>query len=161
VTHRRAVAVLRQGLALVVDRLTSAGVHTYTQTWHLAPDAAIDPQGGDVAVSNAAGGRTLTIHQADPSGLTVDAVRGRTSPSMQGWYSASYGSKVPAYALEFTRRGSTAQFATLLAADGYAAKPASVVQHDTQVDVCVDGTLGYQVVAPNDGSALSVTAGGC
>ena len=50
VHHQRTVVVLRQGLTLVVDRLTGAASHAYTQTWHLAPDANVDASGGDAYV---------------------------------------------------------------------------------------------------------------
>src|SRR4051794_25265037 len=100
VVHRRAVVVLRQGLALVVDRLASAVPHAYTQTWHLPPDAAVAVRGADGAVADAAGRPTLAIRQAEPAGLDVAAVKGQASPVLQGWSSAAYGSKSPAYALE-------------------------------------------------------------
>ena len=64
VTHRRSVVVLRQGLTLVVDRLAGSATHTYTQTWHLPPDASIEASGQDVAVTNGAGKRILR----DPPG---------------------------------------------------------------------------------------------
>ena len=37
VTHHRTVIILRQGLVLVDDELSSASTHEYSQTWHLSP----------------------------------------------------------------------------------------------------------------------------
>ena len=164
VTHRRSVVVLRQGLSLVVDRLASGASHSYTQTWHLAPDAVIDVRGLDVAVSNGSGKRVLTIRQADPAGTTLAAVKGQTAP-MQGWYSASYGSKIPAYALEYGRKTASTTFATLLAAGPYAPQTSTVVRTPVsggdRVDVCVGGSVGYTVTIAADGTTISVGGGAC
>src|SRR6201994_1613688 len=71
VTHHREIVVLRQGLVLVLDELTSAAVHAYAQTWHMAPGASLLSTGGDTAVTSAAGTPLLRIDQADPAGLSV------------------------------------------------------------------------------------------
>ncbi len=166
VTHRRSVVVLRQGLTLVVDRLAGSATHTYTQTWHLPPDASIDAEGQDVAVINGAGKRVLQIRQADPAAETLATARGQTSPVMQGWYSSSYGSKVPDWALEYSRKGTSANFTTLLAAGPYATQTGTVatsaVSGGTRYDVCAGGTIGYTVTVPaSDTAAISVTGGAC
>ena len=166
VTHRRSVVVLRQGLSLVVDRLTGSATHDYTQTWHLPPDATPDANGQDVAVTSSAGKRILTIRQADPAGETLATSRGQTSPVLQGWYSSSYGSKVPAWALEYTRRATSAAFTTLLAAGPYAAQTSTVtttpVSGGTQIDVCVGGSTGYAVTVPAaDAAPIAVNGGAC
>lgn len=166
VTHGRSVVVLRQGLTLIVDRLSGAATHDYTQTWHLPPDAAPAVTGQDVAVTNAAGKRILMIRQADPAGETLATIRGQTAPLMQGWSSSSYGSKVPAWALEFQRRAASTAFTTLLAASPYATQTGTVTTTPagggTRVDVCVGGSTGYAVNVPAaDAAAITVTAGAC
>ena len=166
VTHRRSVVVLRQGLTLVVDRLAGSASHTYTQTWHLPPDASIEASGQDVGVINGAGKRVLEIRQADPAAETLATARGQTSPVMQGWYSSSYGSKVPDWALEYSRKGTSANFTTLLAAGPYATQTGTVVTSavtgGTRYDVCAGGTVGYTVTVPtSDTAAISVTGGAC
>ena len=80
VHHQRNVVILKQGLTLVVDRLTSSTSHAYTQTWHLAPDASVDVSGGDAYVVDGSGARDLTIRQADPAGMTLTPIKGQTSP---------------------------------------------------------------------------------
>jgi hypothetical protein len=166
VHHKRTVVILRQGLTLVVDRLTSSTSHRYTQTWHLAPDASVDLSGGDAYVVDGGGKRTLSIRQADPACLTAAAIKGQTDPVLQGWYSSTYGFKQPAWALEFTRKGSDADFATLLAAGPYSAQTSTVVTSNVaageEVNVCIGGTVGYVVTLPTDPDTLvSISGGAC
>ena len=162
VTHHRTVIVLRQGLTLVSDALSSAATHTYTQTWHMAPGSTLSSSGQTLAVSNA-GKPTLTITQADPSGLSAQSFYGATDP-MQGWYSNGYGFKSPDWAQEYDRSGTSARFQTLLAAGPYAAQASSVsdrqVGSDTEVDVCVGAGTGYTVTVPAANDAAPTIAGG-
>lgn len=165
VTHRRAVAVLRQGLVLVVDRLASAAPHDYTQTWHLPPGTRTETSGADVLVSDAATGRrTLAIRQAEPTGLGLRTVSGQTTPVLQGWYSAVYGTKVPSPALEYTRTAAGARFATLLAAGPAASQDGRVtvtpVAGGIRADVCVNGTTGYAMTVPDAETAQPTVAQG-
>lgn len=167
VTHRRAVAVLRQGLVLVVDQLASTTSHDYTQTWHLPPGTRTEISGGDVvALDIATGRRTLAIRQSEPLGMALRSVTGQTSPALQGWYSAVYGAKVPSPALEFTRNAPTARFATLLAAGTAAGQGGRVtvtpVTGGLRADVCVNGTTGYALTVPDAQTAQpTVTQGAC
>ena len=86
---------------------------------------------------------------------------------MQGWYSSSYGSKRPSWALQYTRDGTSAAFGTLLAAGPYAAETATLTEHagseaDT-LEACIGGTTGYLVTIPHKNSlppAIS-SSGGC
>jgi hypothetical protein len=167
VTHRRAVAVLRQGLVLVVDGLASATPREYTQTWHLPPGTGTETSGGDVfAVNATTGRRTLAVRQAEPAGLGVRAVTGQTAPVLQGWYSAVYGAMVPSPALEFTRTSANARFATLLAAGPAASQDGRVtvtpVAGGIRADVCVNGTTGYAMTIPDAQTAQpTLTQGAC
>jgi hypothetical protein len=164
VAHRRSVVLLAQALVLVVDRLASAAAHDYTQHWHLPPDARTSVAGRDVVAQDAAGRPVLAIRQADPAGLALASARGATAP-MQGWYSAAYGAKTPAWALAYTRRASTTTFATLLAAGPHAGQRATVTRRaatggGSTVDVCVAGTPGYAVTVPAGDGAIGVRPGG-
>jgi hypothetical protein len=147
VTHHRTVVMLREGLVLVLDELSSASSHEYSQTWHLGPTEI--PSATDMNVTASVDGHaTLAITQASPAGITLQLLRGASHP-LQGWYSSSYGSEQPSWALEYTRVGADAVFATLLAAGPYAAQSATVVEHPQAqsdlLDVCVGGTTGYAV----------------
>jgi hypothetical protein len=164
VTHHRTVLVLRQGLVLVLDELSSAASHQYSQTWHLGPSASPSASGMNVTAT-AAGQAVLTITQASPAGMTLQSLRGASDP-LQGWYSSSYGSEVPSWALQYTRTGTSATFATLLAAGPYAAQPATIVEHPQAradlLDVCVGVSTGYAVtISHENDTAPTIAAGGC
>jgi Heparinase II/III-like protein/Concanavalin A-like lectin/glucanases superfamily/Heparinase II/III N-terminus/Bacterial Ig domain len=166
VTHHRTIVVLRQGLTLVVDELAGTASHQYAQTWHLAPGSTVRESGGDTYVANAAGAPTLTISQADPTGITTQSLYGATDP-IQGWYSNGYGAKQPDWALEDTRTGTNALFTTLLAAGPYAAQASTVTETPVtgghQVNICVGATVGYTLTIPseNDTAPTIASATGC
>jgi hypothetical protein len=165
VTHHREIVVLRQGLVLVPDDLSSTSSHAYAQTWHMAPGSSLRSSGGDTFVTNAAGTPTLTIDQANPSGMTVQSAFGATAP-IQGWYSNGYGAKQPDWALEETRTGTGALFTTLLAAGPYSAQSSSVTESSVagghRVNVCVGASVGYTVTVPSaNGAAPTIAAAGC
>jgi hypothetical protein len=169
VTHHRTVLVLRQGLVLVLDELSSAASHQYSQTWHLGPSASPSAPGAQASGMNvtatAAGKAVLTITQASPAGMTLQSLRGAGDP-LQGWYSSSYGSEVPSWALQYTRTATSAVFATLLAAGPYAGQPATVVEHPQPqadlLDVCVGASTGYAVTVSHENDvAPTIAAGGC
>ncbi len=165
VDHHRTIVVLRQGLALVVDALSSSTAHDYAQDWHLAPASSVAGDGTQARVSDGAGKPSLSITQADAGGLILKTLAGAVNP-MQGWYSNGYGFKQPGWALEFHRAGSDAAFTTLLAAGPYAAQAATVtasrVAGGREVDVCVGGGVGYEVIVPaaND-TAPTIRGDGC
>ena len=93
VTHHRTVIVLRQGLVLVHDELTSASSHEYSQTWHLAPNAT--PAGTAASLTATASGKPqLTVTQADPEGMSLQSFDGATEPDaglvlLQLWLKAT------------------------------------------------------------------------
>ena len=127
VTHHRTVVVLRQGLVLVHDELAGeARTNTARRgTWLRTPA----PSGTAATLTATASGKPqLTITQANPTGIDLQSFDGATDP-MQGWYSSSYGSKRPSWALQYTRDGTTAAFGTLLAAGPYAAETATLTEH--------------------------------
>ena len=165
VTHHRTIVVLRQGLTLVLDDLSSTTSHAYAQTWHMAPGSSLRSSSGDTFVTNAVGTPTLTIDQADPAGMTVQSAFGATAP-IQGWYSNGYGAKQPDWALEDTRTGTGALFTTLLAAGPYAAQSSSVTESPVsdghRVSVCVGASVGYTVTVPSaNGTAPTIAGGSC
>ncbi len=166
VTHHRTVVILRQGLVLVRDQLSSSTSHEYSQTWHLASTATPGAGASAASVTALTGGKPqLQITQASPVGMTLQSFDGATSP-MQGWYSSSYGFKQPSWALQFTRDGTNAGFATLLAAGPYASQSTVVTEapgpQADLIDVCVGASVGYTVTVPHDNDASpAVAAGAC
>jgi hypothetical protein len=165
VTHHRTIVVLRQGLVLVLDELSSAAPHAYAQMWHLAPGSNVSSSSGKTLVTSASGMPSLSIDQADPAGLSVQSVAGATAP-IQGWYSNGYGSKQPGEALEDTRSGTAALFTTLLAAGPYAAQSSAVTESPVagghRVSICAGASVGYVVTVPSANAAAPAIAGaGC
>jgi hypothetical protein len=165
VTHHRTVVILRQGLVLVRDRLSSQSSHEYSQIWHLAPTATPTTSAVQSVTATVGGKPQLQITQASPAGMTLQSFYGETNP-MQGWYSSGYGFKQPSWALQFTRDGTSASFATLLAAGPYASQSATVTEatgpEADLIDVCVDGSTGYAVTVPHDNDTPpTIATGGC
>jgi heparinase II/III-like protein/concanavalin A-like lectin/glucanase superfamily protein/Big-like domain-containing protein len=162
VSHHRTIVVLRRGLVLVLDELSSAATHAYTQTWHMAPGSGVRSSAGNTFVTSAGGMQTLTIDQADPAGMTARSVSGASEP-IQGWYSNGYGAKQPGWALEDTRTGTAALFTTLLAAGPYAAQTSTVTESAVtgghRVSVCVGGSVGYTVTVPSANGGVPTIAG--
>ncbi len=166
VTHHRTTVVLRQGLVLVRDELSSSASHEYSQTWHLAPNATPSTGASAKNVTALVSGKPqLQITQASPSGMTLQSFDGATDP-MQGWYSSGYGFKQPSWALQFERHGTNASFATLLAAGPYASQGATVTEapgpEADVIDVCVGGVTGYEVTIPHQNEvAPTIVADAC
>jgi hypothetical protein len=159
VTHSRGVLLLKQDLALILDYMDSAETHTYTQTWHLAPAAAVAQNGLDILASNAKGTPNLLIRQAITSGISVSTASGQESPTIQGFYSAEYGDKVATTVVEYSANTTELGFGTLLASEAYAtaktlptarvsfdedsssqiAVTATLCASETSVDIAIDG----------------------
>ena len=164
VDHHRTVVVLRQGLVLVHDELASESSHEYSQTWHLAPNATPSRHGRDPHRQRERQA-AADDHPGRPNRDDLQSFDGATDP-MQGWYSSSYGSKQPSWALQYTRDGTTADFGTLLAAGPYAGEAATLTEHtgaeaDT-LEACVGGTTGYVVTVPRPTPWLRRSpSGGC
>jgi hypothetical protein len=165
VSHHRTIVVLRQGLVLVTDDLSSSTSHDYAQTWHMAPGSTVEGQGAETHVRNTSAQPTLTIDQADSAGINLKSFEGATEP-IQGWYSNGYGFKQPDRAIEYHRTGAAALFTTLLAAGPYATQKASVAETSGtgghQVSICMSAGVGYTVIVPTaNAAAPTIAATGC
>ncbi|MBN2448780.1 MAG: alginate lyase family protein [Lentisphaeria bacterium] len=90
VTHRRAVLLVKPEYWLVIDRLTPSDTasHRYEVLFHLDgenAEAGTSPMrvwGTDPGLPN------LAIVALNPEGLTLDIVKGREEPTVQGWVPA-------------------------------------------------------------------------
>jgi len=174
VTHQRGVLLLRQDLLLVVDRLTSTDPHSYVQTWHLAPGLGVSRAPGEPSsiATDANANQVLAIIQGDVGATVLLATsQGLDLPGrIQGWYSESYGIKVPNPVLEYHQDNtSSASFITLIASGGFAtATPKLFVdENDTviRLRVCA-GSVQTQVeinhlaaAAPDEHVLVTSTAG--
>lgn len=155
VAHHRTVIVLRQDLVLVLDALDGATDHDYDQLWHLPPGSRTRALTAGTLVSDAAGRATLALVQADAGALDLRRFEGATNP-LQGWFSRSYGFKIPAPALDFHVRAAAPRLATLLASGPYAGTLARVTQRRTvdgrRVAVCA-GAVRATVTITAEGTA--------
>lgn len=152
VVHRRAVALLRQDLVLVLDDLASETAHTYDQTWHLFPNADLQVDRLRARALDAVTGKPLVAIQQvlTATSMTVGVRKGHGAP-MEGWHSAKFEQKVPGFTLRFRRAATKrVQFATLLVSGSFAdagALPA-LVERTAQgwvATVCIPEGRGYRL----------------
>ena len=114
VTHRRMVMMIDPDHVLVVDRLSSARVHTYQQMFHLFPGARLSKSGLTVSGTGGTPRREITIRQLLPGGLSERNTIDRKGRSPDGLCSKTQGRLLPCYAVSYSARGADATFLTLL-----------------------------------------------
>ncbi|MDB4516404.1 heparinase II/III family protein [Crocinitomicaceae bacterium] len=151
VTHRRRVVFVKPAFWLVVDQLAAKGKHQYDQYWHFGPEATVT-EVQDLSVTavyeNGAG---ILVKPIFTDGLSAQQYHGSETP-IQGWVSYDYAVKVPAPALQYSKkadRGVT--LATLLVPfKGEAGKTTAKALSDSHYEViCGDST--YLIIL-GDGS---------
>lgn len=99
VLHRRTVRLESQLRQLeIIDRIETIGEHSLRLAFHFGPTIDVRIAGRNAELTWSVGpssyGATLVL----PVGLSWSLHRGETEPIL-GWYSPSFGSKVPAWAL--------------------------------------------------------------
>lgn len=107
VVHRRCVFYLKSRFWLVIDLAEGKGVHNLEVSWHLAP--------GSVARTNTP--NLVYFEAEDESALGLLMVEGHNwvQEIRDGWWSPSYGNRVPCPVLHFgTEAQLPEEFATLL-----------------------------------------------
>jgi peptidoglycan/xylan/chitin deacetylase (PgdA/CDA1 family) len=114
VVHRRLVMMLDATHLLVLDRLSSASIHTYSQLFHLFPGARLLKRGLTVSGVGGSPRRELTIQQLRPAGISEQNVINRRGPKPDGLCSVQYGRLLPCYAIHYSQRARDATFLTLL-----------------------------------------------
>jgi hypothetical protein len=114
VTHQRMVMMVDPDHILVVDRLSSASVHTYQQMFHLFPGAKLSQSGLTVSGTGGTPGRKVTIQQLMPQGITESAVINQRGAHPAGLCSEKYGQLLPCYQISYSARGKDAEFVTLI-----------------------------------------------
>lgn len=155
VVHKRAVALLRQDLVLVIDDLASDTPHAYDQTWHLFPQADLQVDRLRTRALDPGSGKTLlTLHQLlSASSMTVGVRKAHTAP-VEGWYSERFEQKLPGFTLRWRKVMKRAQFVTLIASGAFAeAVLPAAVERTAQgyvATVChPDGSRGYRLTVVN------------
>ncbi len=93
--HTRATLYLRGLGWIVTDYLKIAGQHEVRPLWHFHPNCTVKADAGAVFSSDADKGN-LRITPTRPDRWKVELARGQNEPTLQGWYSRSYGEVEPA-----------------------------------------------------------------
>ena len=113
VTHRREVLLLKPGILLIVDLLTSAESHSYSLLYHLPPGAQPVDEADWTRVSTATGaGMALTVRGSAP--LAARVFRGGADIP-NGWVTGGFLEKEPAPVLEYSIDAHSAWFLTVIA----------------------------------------------
>jgi hypothetical protein len=100
---------------VVIDHLTSATPHKYTQWFHFNPALQMkaESEGAAALIPNTA--RQLRIVPLRPAvGQSVEIIRGQKSPRLQGWITGPGVDLTPNDAVGFTQNANEATFVTLL-----------------------------------------------
>lgn len=92
--HSRAVFYVRGKYWIVVDRITTDRPRELETLWHFAPDVNTMIEGFQVVSNDTSRGNLRLVPIGDIS-WDVKIVKGQTEPYIRGWYSETYGNKVP------------------------------------------------------------------
>lgn len=109
INHRRQILFnKKESYWVIKDILTGKGKHTFDLYFHFAPmKLEIEKEDPLVANSNIAGGRNIVIVPMETKGLKVSI--------QEGWVSYSYGEKVTALVIRYSRTTRTpVQFVTVI-----------------------------------------------
>jgi len=112
--HTRAVVYLRNRYWVVIDRVEIDRPRKVTALWHFHPDCAVRRTGQAVASVDANAGN-LRIVPAAHFRWDIEIVKGRTEPTLQGWYAGRKRSGEPSpCAIYQAKRAETTTFAWVL-----------------------------------------------
>jgi hypothetical protein len=102
--HTRAVLYVRQRYWIVVDRvLAASGARRLEALWHFHPDCTVRTADGLVYTEDKEKGNLgLLAVNAPKGGWGVELIRGRETPTPQGWYSAVFNQKAAATCADFS-----------------------------------------------------------
>jgi hypothetical protein len=113
VTHLREVLLLKPGVLLIVDLLSSAESHSYSLLYHLPPGAQPANEANWTRVSTATGAAmALTVRGSAP--LAAAVFRGGADIP-NGWVTRAFLEKEPAPVLEYSIDARNAWFLTVIA----------------------------------------------
>lgn len=106
VEHRRTVALLKPGLLMVLDRLSSASHHSYESLYHLPPGASVSltPAGGAL-VSSQTAGLAFGAWGSESPGVRVS----------EGFVTSGHRRRVDAPVLAMTQESGNAWFVVVAA----------------------------------------------
>ena len=100
--HTRTVLYVRDQLWIVSDQILCAGAHEAEILWHFAPDCIVKSEGSLVYTANPGQANLALMELGLPArDWKVALIRGRETPSPQGWYSRSFNQREPATCVSF------------------------------------------------------------
>ncbi|MGM9509076.1 alginate lyase family protein [Larkinella sp. GY13] len=113
--HTRAVIYLKNRYWIVVDQVQSDKPRTLTAYWHFNPACSVIAEGQSVLTNDSQKGN-LRFMPVMAETWSVNLVKGRENPSVQGWYSERYNQRVAACCAEYSTKmaGTSATFAWIL-----------------------------------------------
>ena len=153
VTHRREVLLLKPGVLLIADLLTSADSHSYSLLYHLPPGAQPVDGADWTRVSTATGaGMALTVRGS--AALTAAVFHG-DADHPNGWVTRAFLEKEPAPVLEYSIDARKAWFITVIApgkADRLDVPQITWNETSASVELTLKSDSGSWIVAiPKDG----------
>lgn len=103
VIHTRAVVYLRGTGWIVADHVSVTQPRTIQALWHFHPDCTVEADGLTVASADEDKGNMRIVPAAGPE-WRLDLVKGRTKPTIQGWYSPTYNVKAANTAVVYSAK---------------------------------------------------------
>ncbi len=101
IAHRRAVLFYKPDCLVIKDQLSGKGNHVFEQLWHLLPGVLARVEENYIKLQ--CDGQEYAFLSLDGPTTQMEVIEGQVTP-IQGWFSARYGEKVPAPALQYSVR---------------------------------------------------------
>ncbi len=101
IAHRRAVLFFKPDCLVIKDQLSGKGNHVFEQLWHLLPGVLAHVEENYIKIQG--DGQEYAFLSLDGPTTQMEVIEGQVTP-IQGWFSARYGEKVPAPALQYSVR---------------------------------------------------------
>ena len=156
VKHRRSLFYLKNRYWLVLDHIETNRPHTIDVLWHFAPDCQVMLDGQDALTTNPDQGNLRLTPLGEPNWQT-ELIKGRTQPTIQGWYSKDYGQKVPNATVQYSKvTDQSTVFAWLLVADQGAVRKVDVKMSVQRHVVSFDTEFG-RINMPLNGNSSAVS----
>ena len=117
VEHSRSLLYLKNHIWLVVDQVRFDNPHHISALWHLAPKLQVKLLPDRIVAAHPQKGISLSIIPLFDKTWKLELIKGQESPQIQGWYSPTYGDKLPNTTLKYSAEiGQSAAFAWLIIA---------------------------------------------